>query len=201
VEPGRSPGYSTANGPYREQGEPGSVASGSVACSLCGAPLSVSASETGLSAQCSGCSTTFEFVLSTGAAGRSGEPSARENSRRPYRGGPETPRIRPCRNCGGALRFTTNPDGLVTGICDSCGNRFTLPPRRNGPDSGRGYPSDRRRGFTPGVRRPGEWRRSGGGGRPGSGFRPRGRLPARREQGHGDDEDELPRNSRRRRDQ
>jgi hypothetical protein len=114
----------------------GSSARSGPSCMLCGAPLQISASPVGLSAVCSGCSTPFEFVLRTDSERSEQRSRGPGRFREDRRGGPEGPKARPCRNCGGALQFSTSPDGLVTGTCASCGNRFTLPPRRN--DGGRG---------------------------------------------------------------
>ena len=105
-------------------------------CSLCGAPLEVTASPGGLAAVCSGCRTSFQFVLQNDEEPPMRRPPRRESFRDNDRGGFDAPRARPCRACGGPLQFTTTPEGLVTGTCASCGNRFTLPPRRE--DGGRG---------------------------------------------------------------
>ena len=164
----------SAGGPVDPAGGTGtsgaSLSSGAPAgppCSVCGAALAVRASDTGLEARCSSCSTTFTYVLATSpfpGPGRAypsrGRPAPREEA---GRFGP--PRSRPCRECGGPLRFTTEPDGNVTGECDSCGNRFTLPPRREfggGRDGG-----DRRRpgrGGPPSFRRGGRYPSARGGG-------------------------------------
>jgi hypothetical protein len=129
-------------------------------CSNCGAPVRVQAPGPGrLETVCSSCDT--RTVYTSAAAG--------EVEARPFRGRPRREdrsgnvpigRARPCRECGGALRFTPNPDGTIAAECDSCGNRFVLPPRREGgygaPRGGprydrppnRGYGGDRdRRGF------------------------------------------------------
>jgi hypothetical protein len=131
--------------PGREAGPP---------CPSCGESLSFRAGgETGVEATCSGCGSTFAYAIAEADTG--GPRNRGAGARRPFRegrGGPERPRGRPCRECGGALRFSTGEDGRVTGECQSCGNRFTLPPRR-----------DRDRDEGP----------RGAGGRFGSRFRPR----------------------------
>lgn len=167
------------------------------ACGSCGASLTVrTSSDTTLEAVCSSCNSRFSYTLATA-------PTEREPARRPRRFEPvteergdfgrERPPSRPCRECGGSLQFTTTPDGLVTGECAQCGNRFTLPPRRE--DGGRG-------GGRPPFRRPGAGGfrpRYGGGG--GGGFSrgssrngpPRsagGARPYRRREPARDDEDD-----------
>lgn len=153
------------------------VPEGGPACGKCGAPLTLrSASEDTLEAVCSGCESEFTYTLDT-APGPSGPP------RRPTRFEPETerrggfdrPPSRPCRECGGTLQFTSTPDGLVTGECAQCGNRFTLPPRREGGGRSRyGRPGGggfrpqygRGRGYSRDGARGGPPPRSGGGSRP-----------------------------------
>ncbi|MGP8078121.1 MAG: hypothetical protein ACLQD8_03800 [Thermoplasmata archaeon] len=124
------------------------------ACGSCGASLTVrAASDTTLEAVCTACSSHFSYTLATAPLER--EPPRKARRFEPVseeRGGFERPPSRPCRECGGALQFTTTAEGLVTGECAQCGNRFTLPPRRE--DGGRGG--------RPPFRRPG-----------GGGFRPR----------------------------
>ena len=90
------------------------------------------------------------------------------------------PPARPCRRCGGPLTFETGENGGVVGRCGSCGNTFSLPPRRDGPGGGRG---GRFGGGGGGRRFGGGGGRFGGGGggfnrRPG-GFRGGGRPPFR----------------------
>lgn len=123
-------------------------------CESCGGPLTFRAtSDTTLEATCAACNSQLRYTLAT--APTEEEPPRRPrrfDSPREDRDRSDRPPSRPCRECGGALRFTTTPEGLVTGECTQCGNRFTLPPRREG--GGR----DSRPPF----------RRSGGGG-----YRPR----------------------------
>ncbi|SRR5579871_122233 len=151
---------------------------------------------------CSDCGSEFVFTLEhEGAAGEEAEEEEappRPPFRRPAPRGErpsfdrEAPRGRPCRKCGGTLRFETGDDGNVTGTCTSCGNTFTLPPRRD--DRGGG-------GYRGGG---GSYRGGGGGGYRGGGgggrFRgpPRGgRPPFRRRSDRDDDEDDRPRRRRR----
>lgn len=122
---------------------------------------------------CDDCGEEFAFVLSTGAPAEAEESSEEERPRRRFERpafrtarpredrDDDRPPARPCRQCGGPLRFDTDEDGNVTGHCDSCGNTFTLPKRREG--GGREYGGGRRMG--------------GGGFRPSAGrrpYRPRG---------------------------
>ncbi len=111
-----------------------------------------------------------------------GRPGRWDDERRGPRrefGPPSRPMARPCRQCGGALEFTKDEDGTVTGTCRSCGNTFKMRPREDRPS----------RGFE---RRPGWGGRPGGssyGGR-GGGGRPPYRRPRQ-------DDDERPRRRRR----
>lgn len=152
-----------------------SPAAGGPECAECGSPLSISAREDGmLEVHCAECETTTTFV----PEGSAPPPPPRERSERYERPrqrddsrGEGASNARPCRQCGAPLKFTTDDEGVLTGECSSCGNRFTLPPRR---DSGSGR--DERggggrygsRGPPRYGRKPGGW--SGGGG---SGGRPR----------------------------
>jgi hypothetical protein len=165
-------------------------------CQACGASLTFrSSGGVGLEATCTGCGAVSSYV----PAGRAAPP--REFARRgPPRGersddsGPgfRSPNARPCRECGGPLRFSTAPDGTISGECGSCGNRFTLPPRREF-DGGRGGGGGGRR-FERGPPR-GKF-----GGRGGS--RPFSRPPTggyrRRESSDDGDGDERPRRRPRR---
>ncbi len=170
-------------------------------CSVCGAALAVRASAEGsLEAQCSSCSTTFTYVLATSPPA---EPTRTFRPRgRPPRdegGGFGPSRSRPCRECGGPLRFSTDPDGNVTGECGSCGNRFTLPPRREF-GRGRGDGGDRgrpRRSGPPSFRRQGRYppRRDSGG----EGPRYRGGGPSFRRRDRRDDAEDDDSTDRRRR--
>jgi uncharacterized membrane protein YgcG len=155
---------------------------------------------------CSDCGSEFIFTLETGAAEE--EESEDEDRPRPaFRRAPrpsgdrpafddrEAPRGRPCRKCGGTLRFETGDDGNVTGTCSSCGNTFTLPPRRDDRGGGGGYRGGGGGGYRGGG---GGGYRGGGGG----GFRgpPRGgggRPPFRRRTDRDDGDDDRPRRRRR----
>lgn len=162
-------------------------------CGSCGEPLSIrTASDTSLEAVCASCHSRFTYTLATAPMER--EPPRRARRFEPMTeergGGFERPPSRPCRECGGALQFTTSPDGLVTGECSQCGNRFTLPPRREGGGRGGGPPFRRPGGggFRPryGGGRGGPDRGGGRGPpRPGGYSRPYRRRPP-----GGDDEDD-----------
>ena len=136
-------------------------------CGDCGASLTLlGSSEGNIEATCPGCSSTFTYLLSEA-------PSAGTTERRPFRGrapredasGFSAPRARPCRECGGPLRFSTGAEGTVTGECSACGNRFTLPPRRDGGDDRRrrGPRANSNRGFSSRYPRPGGSARGEGG--------------------------------------
>jgi DNA-directed RNA polymerase subunit RPC12/RpoP len=121
-------------------------------CDECGSPLQFREGEHGsLEVVCPECETTTVYVPKPERP----PPSRGESPRfedQPRRG-------RPCRRCGAELRFSTGEDGLVVGECESCGNRFTLPPRPGGDRGGpryRGGPSYGRTGFRrgPGGRPP-----------------------------------------------
>lgn len=174
----------------------GAASAASPPCSLCGAPLEISASGGGLSAVCSGCSSSFQFVLKTDSDRPFRRPPSRGGYGREVRDARTGPRARPCRNCGGPLQFSTSPQGLVTGTCAACGNRFTLPPRREEGARGPGDRPGRREGYAP-RRGPGGWRRSGDRGAPPPRFRSRGPPFRRREDGRDSDEDESPRRHQR----
>lgn len=199
VAPGRR-ADSTADEPV------GSVAGPSIAtalagppCSVCGAALTVTASAGGLDAVCSGCSSTFQFVLRSDAEPPPRRAPSRGSFRNEDQGGYGAPRARPCRECGGPLQFTTSPEGLVTGTCASCGNRFTLPPRRDDRGPSRGGRPGGRGGYAPRPRSGGGWGRGGERtGPPRYGSRPSSFR--RRESRRDDDEDEGSVNRRRRRD-
>jgi hypothetical protein len=150
---------------------------------------------------CSDCGEEFTFRLFT-------EGQAEEAPRAPARDRPTGERnfaprgdradrgergeggapTRPCRQCGGALSFDTGPDGTVTGHCASCGNTFSLAPRRDRPGGGGG-----RGGYGGGGSYGGRGRSYGGGG--GGGYRGRpsggggggGRYGPRRDEGGSDD--------------
>lgn len=167
--------------------ESASPAEGGIPCPKCGGPLELTASEDHqLKAACADCGADFTYVLETGR-GRGAGPRARPE-REPREGGESSPRARPCRQCGAPLRFSTNEDGTVTGKCDSCGNEFTLPPRRTESwgDRRKGrFPSSDRRGPP----RAGGWRP--GGGRPRRFDRSEGRSgpPRRRRPRRDEDSD------------
>jgi hypothetical protein len=160
-------------------------------CPSCGASLTFRAgSGPGVEATCAGCGAVTQYVPA-GLTPR--EPPARHgrSDDRPVGPGFRPANARPCRECGGALQFTTAPDGTISGECRSCGNRFTLPPRREsrggwGPRPGR---------FSPGGGRGRFPSRGGGGSRPygrpsGGGYRDR--------RPRDDDEDDRPRRRPRR---
>ena len=143
-------------------------------CAECGSPLAVSARADGmLEVSCAECETTTTFVPEGSASPRAPRERS-ERYERPRRredsGGEGASNARPCRQCGAPLKFTTDEEGVLTGECSSCGNRFTLPPRR---DSGFGR-GDRGGGgsYSPRGpprygRKPGGWSSGGGsGGRP-----------------------------------
>jgi hypothetical protein len=102
-------------------------------CEACGSSMTFHTSAgRGIEGICSGCDAAVSY-LPAAATGRE-EPRFRlETSSRPSEpsGGFRSERARPCRQCGGPLRFSTNPDGTVSCECGACGNRFTLPPRRD----------------------------------------------------------------------
>jgi hypothetical protein len=172
-------------------GETPAPAEGGPECAECGTPLIFRARSDGsIEANCEECESTTVFVPSTPDERR---PAPRERPMREEREAPSGPRGRPCRQCGAPLRFTTNDEGLLVGECDSCGNKFTLPPRdasdrgRSG-DRGGGRPGGRR--FGPPRGRP-SWGRGTGG--PGRGPRTYGR-----DRRDGDDDDRETRPRRRR---
>ncbi len=161
-------------------------------CPACGSALTFrSSSGGGIEATCTGCGAAASYVPA-GSAPR-GEFAARRP--RPERsgdssGGFPASRARPCRECGGPLRFSTNPDGTVAAECGQCGNRFVLPPRRDSDEGGRGGGGRR---FDRGSRPP--FRGSGG---PRSYGRPPGGRYRPREERSGDSDDERPRRRPRR---
>jgi DNA-directed RNA polymerase subunit RPC12/RpoP len=153
---------------------------GEMACEECGEALAFSIGPgPSVVARCAECETELAFKPESAESGAPAEPERRapresggwsgggSRDRGSYRGGDRgsdrgsdrggSP-ARPCRECGAPLRFSTEPDGRVTGECTSCGNRFTLPPRREGGGGGgfRGAPRGRPGGGYGG--------RSGGGG-------------------------------------
>ncbi len=153
-------------------------------CQACGAALTFrSAGGLGIEATCSGCGAVSSYVPAGMAPprefARRGAPRP-ERDERPDRSDDSGPgfrssNARPCRECGGPLRFSTAPDGTISGECGSCGNRFTLPPRRDFDGGGRGGGGGGRR-FERGPPR-GKFGGRGGsrpfGRPPGGGFRRR----------------------------
>ncbi len=136
-------------------------------CPKCGEGLAFeSITEESIRAVCTGCETRFEY--SSGGGAERERPRRFGGEERDDRrgGGFQRPGARPCRECGGPLRFTTGPDGNTVGECASCGNRFTLPPRRDGPRGGRPSYGGRRNYGGGGDRRRGGWSSGGDGERP-----------------------------------
>lgn len=185
-------------GPEAEEGEatpvgvPLRVSENAPECEDCGSPLTFRSGRGGtVLADCTECETTTVYRLESGAT------EARETERRrpsgeglPERGGP---RGRPCRKCGAPLRFSTGEDGLLVGECESCGNRFTLPPRGGGGRGGYGG-----QGRSPYGSR--DFRASRGGRPPFRDRGPGGSRPFRRRDRRArprDDEDEGRRRRRR----
>ena len=120
-------------------------------CAECGSTLTVSARDDGtLEVSCEECETKTTFVPEGSAPSRAprdrGERYDRPRRRESF-GGEGASNARPCRQCGAPLKFTTDEEGVLTGECTACGNRFTLPPRRDSGYGGRdrrgggGYPS------------------------------------------------------------
>jgi hypothetical protein len=101
-------------------------------CEACGSTLTFhSAPDRGVEGACLGCGSNYTYVPAK-VAGRETRRFGSTRSASSPQGRNRFPssRGRPCRECGGALRFSTNSDGTVSAECGSCGNRFTLPPRR-----------------------------------------------------------------------
>jgi len=177
------------------------VSASTVSCADCGTPVVLrSTSNATIEAACPVCRTTRTYLLDRSLEGS-------DHGRRPgfARSGDEGRRrfnpasARPCRECGGPLRFSTAPDGTVTGECVACGNRFSLGPRRRaGPAAGRwGGRGDRER--EGGFRRYQGSRGRPGGGAPRGGARyGDGSRPFRR-RSRPSEGDEPPEDTRRRR--
>jgi DNA-directed RNA polymerase subunit RPC12/RpoP len=160
-------------------------------CGTCGASLTFRAvDETTLEVVCAKCDETTRFKAEGIAAEETEERPRRNRSpprefeREPRGGGGrdfgdsdrrgggdrgpggDRPPTRGCRRCGGQIDFEPLPDGGKAGVCRNCGNRFTLPPKRD--DFGGG---DRRGGRSYGG---GGGNRYGGGGGGGRSYPPRG---------------------------
>jgi len=135
-----SPPKTTGGGEAEGGTEGASGAAEGPECADCGSPLAFREGPDGsLEVSCDECETMTVFVP---------KPEHRREAPERRRQFPEeAPRGRPCRRCGNPLRFSTGEDGHLVGECDSCGNRFTLPPRsdRGGPGRG-GYDRPQRYG-------------------------------------------------------
>jgi DNA-directed RNA polymerase subunit M/transcription elongation factor TFIIS len=183
-----------AGPPSRSEGGPavGEAAEGGPECEECGSLLSFREGKDGsLEAICADCATTTVFVERRAAL------KPERGRERPERFDSGGPRGRPCRKCGAPLRFSTGDDGMLVGECDSCGNRFALPPRSDRGGGGWGArqgPPYGRREFRPrpGSRPPYRGRGGDREGRPFRGAERRG--PPR-------DDDEERRRKRRRREE
>ena len=127
-----------AEGKAEDEGREAAPAPGGPECKECGSPLTFREGQRGsIEATCDECETTIVYVP---------KPKyPRPDRERPARSDEEAPRGRPCRRCGAPLRFSTGEDGLLVGECESCGNRFTLPPRADR-GGGRGFAGPRRYG-------------------------------------------------------
>lgn len=162
-------------------------------CSECGSALTVEASTDGsLEVRCPECETVARFVPEGAKTeDRDDRPPRREFRDRGDRPRGGAPNSRPCRQCGAPLTFTTDENGQLTGECSSCGNRFTLPPRRDR-FSGGGRSGPPRYG----GRSSGGYNRGGGRGwsSGGSGYRGGGRSDRRRDADS--DDDDRPRRRR-----
>ncbi len=128
-------------------GAPVVVAGDGPECPTCGGPLEIQTGREGaLIVRCEDCETQTVY-RPEGERGPRERRGPRPEGRRPE---PDfESRSRPCRKCGAPLRFTTGEDGMLVGECDSCGNRFTLPPRRDSGGAGgyRGRPAGDRGGY------------------------------------------------------
>lgn len=146
-----APSASAARQETAEESITEGASEGAPECEECGGPLVIREGSSGsLAATCEDCDTTTVFVRQSDVMRREG---ARE---RPARFDAGASRGRPCRRCGGPLRFSTDETGMLVGECESCGNRFALPPR-------------------PGARRENEGRRAPSFGRRDKPYRSRGR--------------------------
>ncbi|MCI4346361.1 MAG: hypothetical protein L3K07_06365, partial [Thermoplasmata archaeon] len=146
VTPGAGPATLVSESTEEPAAAPGVVGP---ECEECGEPMQVEfkgASKVSLT--CEDCARTVTLVPSDGVAAAPPRFERIERSERPERreegrGAPRATASRPCRQCGAPLRFSTDDDGNTVGECESCGNRFTLPPREGG---GRGGGSFRKGG-------------------------------------------------------
>ncbi len=185
VEPG---GATTVGAPVIVAGESGADAP---ECEECGAPVAFRAGRNGtVLAVCTDCESTVVYRPEGAERSREERPRFTPRDRAPAsaEGGP---RSRPCRKCGAPLRFTTGDDGVLVGECDSCGNRFTLPPRE-GPGARPRY------GGRPSFQGRRDYR-GGGGSRPPFRGRPGGTrraYPDRNRRDRSEDDDERPRRRR-----
>ncbi len=169
-------------------------------CRACGAPLTFQPSAgSSIEAVCSGCGSRETYLLATATGNRPRAPPEGRgrpwDSRAPDFAGSRT---RPCRQCGAPLRFSTGAEGTVTGECDSCGNRFTLPPRQDRGGGRGGRDGSRRYGVGSSSRYRGRGAGSGGGeGRPRRFGPPSGRFRRREPEGEGGGDDGTERKRRR----
>ncbi len=134
----------------------GSSAPSGPPCRQCGAPLALrSWAEEGVEAQCPSCGANVRYRTMPPFRGPRG-PSPGGYGERGGGGRFAPPQSRPCRECGGPLTFSTDEEGVVTGSCAQCGNRFTLPPRTGGgrPGGPRGRSGRFSGGFSRGFSRP-----------------------------------------------
>jgi LSD1 subclass zinc finger protein len=177
--------------PAADSGESGvskgapETASAGPECAECGSTLSVAALPDGaIEVSCAECETVTKFVpeIRGSPSGRRdrGEPDERPARRGGFPDSAAGRNARPCRQCGAPLTFTTDSDGRLTGECNACGNRFTLPPRRDdaGSRGPRGPGRYSSRSFRPYGRGGGGWS-SGGRSTGGGSYRRRDARPRR----------------------
>jgi hypothetical protein len=188
---------SPPSGVTGESSSEGAAPNAGPECAECGTVLTVSARDDGmLEVSCSECETTTTFVPEGSAPPRPprdrGERTDRfERPRRRESSDEGRSNARPCRQCGAPLTFTTDDTGTLVGECASCGNRFTLPARREG---GGGFGGDRRGGGGYGGRGPPRYgrgvdysSRGGGSGGRGGGYSRGPPRYGRRDDSEGDD--------------
>ena len=138
---GAAPPSSEASDEEDNEAGAGAVVAGGPECEECGSPLLFREGPHGtLEVRCDECETMAVFVPQSEAPSRGRPRGTREGPAREMDA--FAPRGRPCRKCGNPIQFSTQEDGVLVGECSSCGNRFTLPPRREGPEGGRRF--DRR---------------------------------------------------------